>query len=70
MPCYYEEESGENEKNENSGNKIRLWKPLLFFTFFYYFFSCGIERIYQPMVNYNTLYTLNYIKLNLNYTSW
>ena len=48
MPCYYDESL--EDDFENGTNRIRLWKPLLAVTFFYYFFSCGIERIYQPMV--------------------
>ena len=48
MPCYYEESLEDNF--ESGTNRIKLWKPLLAITFFYYFFSCGIERIYQPMV--------------------
>lgn len=47
MPCYYEESLEDNF--ESGTNRIKLWKPLLAITFFYYFFSCGIERIYQPM---------------------
>jgi hypothetical protein len=34
----------------NSETRVRFWLPLLCITFFYYFCSCGIERIYQPMV--------------------
>ena len=48
MPCFYDDEVEDNFGNRT--NNIRLWKPLLFCTFFYYFLSCGIERIYQPMV--------------------
>jgi len=47
MPCYYDNQLEDNFVNGTSN--IRHWKPLLVFTFFYYFFSCGIERIYQPM---------------------
>ena len=38
--------SGRNEEP-----KIVHWKPLLVLTVFYYFISCGVERIYQPMVH-------------------
>ena len=37
-------------KTNTSATRVRYWIPLLFLTFFYYFISCGIERIYQPMV--------------------
>ena len=54
MPRYYEHDQIENDQDMNTNRReIRLWKPLLIVTFFYYFFSCGIERIYQPMVSWN-----------------
>ena len=54
MPRYYEHDQIENDQDMNTNRReIRLWKPLLIVTFFYYFFSCGIERIYQPMVSLN-----------------
>ena len=54
MPRYYEHDPIENDQDLNTNRReIRLWKPLLIVTFFYYFFSCGIERIYQPMVSWN-----------------
>lgn len=43
MPQYY------GEVEARSAPKIVYWKPLLVMTFFYYFITCGIERIYQPM---------------------
>ena len=54
MPRHYENENDttDDEANQNKDNVIRIhhWKPLLLFTYFYYVISCGIERIYQPMV--------------------
>lgn len=52
MPRYYVNDNSisEDEPKESNVIKIRLWKHLLLFTFFYYLISCGIERIYQPMV--------------------
>ena len=51
MPVYYGTTST-TEMNEtgNKDVKVHFWKPLLVLTFFYYVISCGIERIYQPMV--------------------
>ena len=51
MPVYYGTTST-TEMNETGNNdvKVHFWKPLLVLTFFYYVISCGIERIYQPMV--------------------
>ena len=46
MPQYF----GLEESNR-SQPKIVHWKPLLILTVFYYFISCGVERIYQPMVS-------------------
>jgi hypothetical protein len=53
MPVYYGTTST-TEMNETGNNdvKVHFWKPLLVLTFFYYVISCGIERIYQPMVIY------------------
>ena len=49
MPTFYEV----TETGETTSTPVRIshWKPLLVFAFFYYVISCGIERIYQPMVN-------------------
>ena len=49
MPVFYNET---DEKTEASKVRIHHWKPLLGLTFFYFFIACGIERIYQPMVNF------------------
>ncbi|TRY63094.1 hypothetical protein TCAL_00469 [Tigriopus californicus] len=35
--------------HRSSQPRIRYWKQVLTLVFFYYAFSCGIERIYQPM---------------------
>ena len=55
MPEYYEEEVsevdvGKETLNEAKASNIAMWKPLLILTFFYYLITCGVERIYQPMV--------------------
>ena len=49
MPRFYEGDE-ENNKTEISTEKnIKYWKLFLVVVFFYYFISCGVERIYQPM---------------------
>jgi len=50
MPRFYTEEQ---EHREAKVSKKRSKQNILFFTlvFFYYFISCGIERIYQPMAS-------------------
>ena len=73
MPEYYEE--GENEadvrketSNEVKASNIAMWKPLLILTFFYYLITCGVERIYQPMVRKNDKFEkfkLNFCKNTL-----
>ena len=55
MPEYYEEgesevDVGKETPNEAKASNIAMWKPLLILTFFYYLITCGVERIYQPMV--------------------
>ena len=48
MPRYYEYETGSKD-DIGLGKSIR-WLPVFFsVVFLYYFVSCGIERIYQPM---------------------
>ena len=54
MPRFYEETPSTDSKERSGNVGIRYWKPLLFLTFFYYVISCGIERIYQPMVFKNS----------------
>ena len=65
MPRFYKDPTIEGENSESgpeaetdlkqTGNvsttRVRFWTPLLVLTFCYYFISCGIERIYQPMVS-------------------
>ena len=56
MPHYYDYGAVNKEENIESAEKsnrttIALWKPLLVLTFFYYLITCGVERIYQPMVS-------------------
>ena len=59
MPQYYDygavnkEEKIESAEKSNAA-KIALWRPLLVLTFFYYLITCGVERIYQPMVRKRT----------------
>ena len=71
MPQYYEDGEEHDDDKENYSEKSRttniaLWKPLLFLTFFYYLISCGIERIYQPMVNKLIIFIYNLeLKFNL-----
>ena len=55
MPRYYEDDESNTKDDDHSNQNptktnIRLWKPLLVLTFFYYLITCGVERIYQPMV--------------------
>ena len=61
MPVYYGTTST-TEMNESANNdvKVHFWKPLLVLTFFYYVISCGIERIYQPMVIHFQFYILQF----------
>ena len=47
MPRYYE--GGEGEEKEEEGRGVRHWRLFLAVVFLYYFVSCGVERIYQPM---------------------
>ena len=51
MPVYYEDTTEDEPNTEASTVKVQNWNLLLFLTFFYYVISCGIERIYQPMVS-------------------
>ena len=48
MPRFYEKD-GDTPANEAPDKDIKYWKLFLVVVFFYYFISCGIERIYQPM---------------------
>jgi len=48
MPRYYDND--DSAKGKDLPDKdIKYWKLFLAVVFFYYFISCGIERIYQPM---------------------
>ena len=50
MPRFYEEdEEGIKVEKKEGHTDVKYWKVLLFLVFLYYFVSCGIERIYQPM---------------------
>ena len=46
MPRFYE---SEEVKNESEKKELKFFYPVLMLVFVYYFLSCGIERIYQPM---------------------
>ena len=48
MPRFYESE-GVEKTEELPEKDIKYWKLFLVVVFFYYFISCGVERIYQPM---------------------
>jgi hypothetical protein len=55
MPQFYEltpisSEEEANDDKRSARTRIHFWKPVLALTFFYYVITCGIERIYQPMV--------------------
>ena len=41
---------GEGGRAVAGGARIHYWKSVLVCVFFYFMLSCGIERIYQPMV--------------------
>ena len=53
MPVYYED-SNDNVDLPQQQQSTRIhhwnWKMLLILTFFFYVLTCGVERIYQPMV--------------------
>ena len=50
MPRFYESDDGEDKNKTGVVEKdIKYWKIFLVVVFFYYFISCGVERIYQPM---------------------
>jgi len=50
MPCFYEERDTTKEQaGEKNAAGIKYKCTLLVLVFFYYFTSCGIERIFQPM---------------------
>ena len=48
MPRFYEEEA-EKTTEDKPEKDIKYWKTFLMILFCYYFISCGVERIYQPM---------------------
>ena len=65
MPQYYDNGNDDNkvksESNEKSNlSNVALWKPLLVLTFFYYLITCGVERIYQPMVGKDYSYNVEF----------
>ena len=48
MPRFYDSDDAVAGK-DLPDKDIKYWKLFLVVVFFYYFISCGIERIYQPM---------------------
>ncbi len=55
MPRFYETGGGAsaNKSVAASGSRIKHWKVVIGAVGVYYTLSCGIERIYQPMVQKN-----------------
>jgi hypothetical protein len=52
MPRYYDSSKEEHEEEESSHVTSISCLPLFYAVVFaYYFVSCGIERIYQPMAS-------------------
>ena len=56
MPRFYnddeEEEQGSKAETESDGKgEIKYWKTFMVLVFFYYFISCGVERIYQVCIH-------------------
>ena len=49
MPRFYESDGEGADKVQLPEKDIEYWKVFLLIVFFYYFISCGVERIYQPM---------------------
>ena len=49
MPRFYESDGEDKNKADLPEKDIKYWKIFLVVVFFYYFISCGVERIYQPM---------------------
>eukprot|EP00092_Neocalanus_flemingeri_P007291 GFUD01007873.1.p1 GENE.GFUD01007873.1~~GFUD01007873.1.p1 ORF type:complete len:462 (+),score=106.98 GFUD01007873.1:184-1569(+) len=49
MPRFYDSDEEAKEGKDLPEKDIKYWKLFLVVVFFYYFISCGIERIYQPM---------------------
>ncbi len=50
MPRYYESGEGEARVKVAQGSRIKHWRIVIVAVGVYYALSCGIERIYQPMV--------------------
>ena len=53
MPVYYEDSNDTDDlPQQQQSTRIHHWnwKMLLILTFFFYVLTCGVERIYQPMV--------------------
>ena len=51
MPRFYNDDEEETSKAETASadnkGEIKYWKIFMVLVFFYYFISCGVERIYQ-----------------------
>ena len=70
MPRFYNDDEEETSKAEtpSADNKgeIKYWKTFMVLVFFYYFISCGVERIYQVF----TIYLKSQIKNVLFSSRW
>ena len=56
MPQYYDTDDAPADGSKHSSQpRIVHWKLVLVMIFFYYFISCGVERIYQPMVKHKSI---------------
>ena len=51
MPRFYESVPGKEVTTTTTTTTVVRWKLMLVAVFVYYMLSCGIERIYQPMVS-------------------
>ena len=53
MPRFYNDDDDDEEKSKaevaNENGEIKYWKTFMVLVFFYYFISCGVERIYQVL---------------------
>ena len=54
MPRFYNDDEEETSKAETASadnkGEIKYWKIFMVLVFFYYFISCGVERIYQVSI--------------------
>ena len=72
MPRFYQTDEAEKsdvDVSDKQEKDIKYWKIFLVVVFFYYFISCGVERIYQPMAftfgkSANNVISLIFYKMN------